>query len=390
MRFLFVKTSLGWPRATGHDVHAFHMMQALVRLGHDVALMTQHTPQSEATAGLKLAAQFAVGAAQGGAIIPQLSGLQERFRRYYGIESAAITSVAQAASGFQADAVVAVGLDALPLLGGVTGPVRIWYAADEWAWHHLTQVTRLGHTWSELRQAVVKGLYERAYASVVDRVWIVSDTERRAMRWLAGMPTADVLPNGVDTDYYGLDAADREIERSAIFWGRLDFGPNVQALEWFCRNVWPLARAAAPDARFTILGYCPSQAVVDLTGRDGIELRPDVPDLRPEVRRHALAILPFVSGSGIKNKLLEAASLGKAIVCTPRACNGLRRAGLPMIAARRPVDWVSSMTRLWADRPSRTQLGADARRWVAQHHTWAAAATTAANGAAATMGHGHR
>jgi glycosyltransferase involved in cell wall biosynthesis len=392
MRFLFVKTSLAWPRATGHDVHAFHMMQALARLGHDVALMTQQPPPAEATAGLELAGRFTLGddfgAPRGVASRPQLSGLQERFRRYYGIETASIASVAQAASAFNAGAVVAVGLDALPLLSGVSGPVRIWYAADEWAWHHLTQVTQAGRAWSELRQAAVKGLYERAYAGVVDRVWIVSDTERRAMRWLAGMRTADVLPNGVDADYFGFQDADHEIERSAIFWGRLDFGPNIQALEWFCRRVWPMVRAAVPDARFTILGYSPSRAVVDLTGRDGIELRPDVVDLRPDVRRHALAILPFVSGSGIKNKLLEAASLGKAIVCTPRACEGLRHAGLPMIAVRRPDDWVAAMTRLWADRSSRTRLGQDARQWVARHHTWAAAAETAAAGAATTLSHG--
>src|SRR5690606_11188209 len=115
------------------------------------------------------------------------------------------------------------------------GAVRVWYAADEWVWHHLTQL-RPGapRTWGELRQAALKGAYERAHAGVVDRAWVVSETEARAMRWLAGMRTVDVLPNGVDASYYAPVAREREIPHSAIFWGRLDFGPNVQALEWFC------------------------------------------------------------------------------------------------------------------------------------------------------------
>jgi glycosyltransferase involved in cell wall biosynthesis len=393
MRLLFVKTSLGWPRATGHDVHCFHMMQALAGMGHQIALMTADEPMAEALAGLDLSGQFRFGDPALGGLdhdLPTLSGLQERFRRYYGIERTTMASVQRAATTFQADAVVAVGLDALPFLAGVSGPLRVWYAADEWVWHHLTQVKVAGRALTELREAAIKGLYERAYASVVDRVWVVSNTERRAMRWLAGMGTSDVLPNGVDADYFVPEAGEHEIERSAIFWGRLDFGPNVQALEWFCGRVWPLVRATVPDARFTILGFCPGPSVLALTGRDGIELRRDVTDLRPDVRRHALAVLPFISGGGIKNKLLEAASLGKAIVCTPRACDGVRAAGLPVVSVRRPQHWVDAMTRLWSDRSSRAQLGSGARAWVGNHHTWAAAAETAVAGLSASLRGGGR
>ena len=394
MRLLFVKTSLGWPRATGHDVHCFHMMKALADIGHDVSLMTREEPRPEALAGLRLYDRFRFddpGLRSRGGTLSELPGLQERFRRYYGLERSTMASVQGAAATLDADTVVAVGLDALPFLTDVSGAVRVWYAADEWMWHHLSQVKMAPRTWTELRQAVVKGLYERAYAPVVDRVWVVSDTERRAMRWLAGMATADVLPNGVDADYFSPAADVHEIERSAIFWGRLDFGPNVQALEWFCHRVWPRVRAAVPDARFTILGFCPSPTVVALAGHSGIELRPNVPDLRPDVRRHALAVLPFVSGGGIKNKLLEAASLGKAIVCTPRACDGLRTAvDVPVVSVRRPGHWADAMTRLWSDPSSRAQLGQGARRWVGSHHTWAAAAHTAVAGLAASRSGGRR
>ena len=64
------------------------------------------------------------------------------------------------------------------------------------------------------------------------------------MRWFAGMKQIDVLPLGIDSDRFRPVTSD-EIPFSAVFWGRLDFEPNIQALEWFCRSVL----AARPPRR---------------------------------------------------------------------------------------------------------------------------------------------
>jgi glycosyltransferase involved in cell wall biosynthesis len=266
----------------------------------------------------------------------------------------------------------------LPYLEAVQGPLRIWYAADEWVLHHLAQMRwREIGTWSHFRQAVVKGFYERAYGSLLDRIWVVSEADRRAMRSVTGVAGVDVLPNGVDADYYSPRAV-REIERSCVFWGRLDFGPNLQALQWFCRKVWPSLKLQASDARFTIFGFQPTTVAKALAGGDGIDLVPNLPDIRAEIARHAVVVLPFVSGGGIKNKLLEAASMGKAMVCTPRACGGLRaKRSAPFVKARRASEWVEKMLQLWADPERCHRLGEQARHWVTAHHTWEAAAKTA-------------
>jgi polysaccharide biosynthesis protein PslH len=105
---------------------------------------------------------------------------------------------------------------------------------------------------------------------------------------------------------------------------------------------------------------------------------PDLPDLRSGIAAHQVVVLPFVSGGGIKNKLLEAASMGKAVVCSPRACGGLRgEEPLPFLRAQGPAEWLEGIRGLW-DRPERRrQLGADARQWVQAHHTWETAARQA-------------
>jgi glycosyltransferase involved in cell wall biosynthesis len=384
LRILFVKHALAWPRAAGHDVHCFHMMKALSELGAQVSLVTAETASDLAIAGLPLTLVRSlerVGAEVGDAHAPNhLSRMQERYRSYFGVPLTAIKAVRAAALDCAADVVVAVGLDALPYLGGIDRAVRVWYAADEPAYQHLS---RIGLTDSQalfhLKHAFIKGLYERAYRPLIDRVWVVSDTEQRAARWLAGMRVVDVLPNGVDADYYQ-PSGEPELPRSLVFWGRLDFGTNVEALDWFSRKVWPALRAEAPDAQFTIIGFDPTDAVKRLAESPGIVLMANVPDLRAVVARHMLVVLPFVSGSGIKNKLLEAAALGKPIVCTPRSCRGLRSAGeAGLVTSDRPVDWINQIRELWRDDARRHRLGAQARDWVVEHHSWVSTARDALN-----------
>lgn len=384
MRLLFVKEALAWPRWSGHDLHCFHMMRALAQLGHEVALATLTEPAPEALTGLSLADCWClaeVAQSMTATCHPCLTHLQERFRSYWGIERAHIRAVGHVAALWKADAVVTVGLNALPYLAGVQAARRVWYAADEWAWHHLSLVRASDPTsWHHVRLAGVKGLYERVYASLLDRAWVVSTADRLALRCVTGLRSIDVLPNGVDAEHY-ISTEQQPIHRSCVFWGRLDFGPNLQAIGWFCRRVWPAVRRVAPDARLTLYGHRPSAEAYALAASNHIALVPDLPDLRHAVGRHAVVILPFVSGGGIKNKLLEAASMGMPILCTPRACGGLvRAAGLPLVIARGHRAWVRELLSLWGNPERRRRLGTAARRWVLTHHTWTSAATRAVTG----------
>ena len=324
MRMLFVKNTLAWPRVSGHDVHAFHMMQACAARGHEVVLATAVAPAPEAIHGLGLARHVVLPAArssENGHAALALTKLQERFRSYWGIPAVWLTALRQLSDSFDPDAVIAVGLDGLPFLPGHRG-VRIWYAADEWVVHHLSLARAMNaERWEHVRAAAIKGVYERVFASSIDRVWVVSTPEARAMRWLAGYRHVDIVPNGVDSNYFA--PATPSTSSSAVFWGRLDFEPNVQGLQWFGREIWPHVRREVPEAAFIIVGFNPGRAVRDLAEMEGVTLVPDVPDLREEVGRHSVVALPFVSGGGIKNKLLEAASMGKPIVTTRRGCGGL-------------------------------------------------------------------
>jgi glycosyltransferase involved in cell wall biosynthesis len=377
MRFLFVKPRLGWPRTYGHDVHSFEMMRALASLGHVVALATDEAVTEQAVAGLTLDERWVLA---GNSALPavHLGYLQERYRRYWGVPAARISELRHLAGAWKADAVVVVGLESLPYVAAPLGPQRVWYAADEWVWHYLSQIRSTPRQIREYaRQAVIKGLYERAYAPTIDRIWVVSETERRAMQLVTGSSHVHVVPNGVDTSAFCPVPA-VVVPRSAVFWGRLGFGPNLQALRWFLEKVWPRVRSLEPQASFTILGADPPMEVSTWGGREGIGLVANLPDLRPEIARHQVVVLPFVSGGGIKNKLLEAAAMGKPIVATSRATAGFRHRP-PVSVVDDPTEFAATLVAAWNAPDACIAQGNAAREWVARHHTWEAAAEAAVN-----------
>lgn len=378
MHVLFYKPGFAWPRASGHDVHTYQMMRALTELGVEVSVATNAGAPAAALAGIPFTATAALDEPRANAVV-RLSGLEERFRSYWGTPGSRIAGLGALAGDLRADVVVVSGLEVLPMLGGINGPLRVWYAGDEWISHHLSQVQWARDSWHNVKDAAIKGLYERAFRRRIDRAWAVSEADSRALRILAGIAQVDTVPNGVDGDRFKACETAVEAPDTAIFWGRLDFGPNIQALQWFVRRVWPALRAARPQARFTIAGFQPGADIRALVGTDGIELLPDVVDLTDLVARHAVVVLPFVSGGGIKNKLLEAAAMSKAIVASPTALGGLN--GNPsVVVANAPEEWRTAIADLWSDEAKRHALGAACRTWVMREHTWRAAAEVALRG----------
>ena len=376
MHFLFVKHELSYPRVSGHDVHTYWMMRSLHEAGHEISVLTVEPSGQPAIEAIDLKNNlvFSPTAVEDDSQLG-LTRLQTKFCSYWGIPNNRIREVANHSRELKADTVVAVGLDVLPYLSLVKDASRVWYAADEWVIHHLSQFSpSRPPSWSNLKHAAVKGLYERAFASVVDRTWLVSDRDARWARRIMPRTATDVVPNGVDTEHYSPQVV-AEADRSCVFWGRLDFGPNLDAIEWFCKNVWGEVRSTIADAKFTVFGFKPGEAVRQLADKFKFELITDLPDIRQQICAHQVVVLPFVSGAGIKNKLLEAASLSRPIIASKTALNGVdtgTRNSIQSASGRR--QWVTTLTQLWDDPPRRQSLGQHARAWVMAQHTWPAAA----------------
>lgn len=245
------------------------------------------------------------------------------------------------------------------------------------AWRGLRDRGSLRERLRLVRKGIESALYERRSLGGRAGIAVTGPDDARALRLVTGRRRITVLPNGVDLP--PLDGLPEEGERPrVIFTGTMSYGPNVTAVRWFAREVWPGVREREPEAEFVVAGRRPSPEIRALDGQRGIDVRPDVPDLTAEIRRAWVAVAPMQSGSGIKNKVLEAWAAGRPAVLSELATNGLDlegEHGEPMqeLVCRDAGRMAEAVAGLLADRGRRRSLGRAARSLAEERHGWEAA-----------------
>jgi glycosyltransferase involved in cell wall biosynthesis len=240
------------------------------------------------------------------------------------------------------------------------------------SWRHRSEGT-LRERVRTIRAAAEYGRYERRIVRALRTTVVVGEDDARALRRLAGRGSVEVIPNGVTLGTP--PALDDEGPRpTVIFSGVMGYAPNVGAVEFFATEVWPAVRETLPAARFVIAGRNPTPAVTTLAVRPGIELRSDVPDMSRTLREAWVAVAPMRSGAGIKNKVLEAWAVGKPVVMTSLAGNGLRLdPEARSLVADEPAALAALVVRLLGDGEERRRLGAAGYALAGREHGWAAA-----------------
>lgn len=216
--------------------------------------------------------------------------------------------------------------------------------------------------------------FERTHFPRAERVLFVSDQDAHITGRVVPRARCEVVPNGVDVQHFAPDDTP-EVEGRMVFEGAMSHVPNAEAVRYFARSVLPLVRAARPDAHLLVVGRDPGPDLLALAGPDpsasGISFTGFVDDVRPEVRRGALFVSPMVGGAGLKNKVLQAFALGKAVVATPLSIGGLGATdGAEIRVAEGDGPLAKLCLELLADRPQRQRLGQAARRLVCERFSW--------------------
>ena len=156
-----------------------------------------------------------------------------------------------------------------------------------------------------------------------------------------------------------------------MFVGALDYRANIDGARWFCERVWPEVQRRRPGATFAVVGSNPGAAARRLAELPGVELVGEVPDVRPHLAGAAVAVVPLRVARGIQNKVLEALAMGKAVVATPQALEGLGvEPGVQVCRAADAGEWVEVILALFDDPGLRSRLGRAGRQHVEEHFCW--------------------
>jgi glycosyltransferase involved in cell wall biosynthesis len=221
-------------------------------------------------------------------------------------------------------------------------------------------------SWASSRFGESYQRLEGTWLPQYDLILTASEEDRRRVNH----PNIRVFPNALP------EIARPQVHEAdaIVFSGNLEYHPNVEAVRWFRTRIWPRVREMVPGIEWRLLGSNPA-AVAPLTAGDPhIRIVGPVNDAVAHLAEAKVCLVPLLSGSGTRFKILEAWAAGRAVVSTTLGAEGLdARDGEHLLLADDPDDFADAVVRLLNDSPLRARLGDAGRALYQERFTWPAA-----------------
>lgn len=201
--------------------------------------------------------------------------------------------------------------------------------------------------------------YEISMLKHFDGIAAITQSDGNFFRNHSNVSVID-LPFGIDLEKYNPNLAEPEFP-SLFHLGSMNWIPNEEGIKWFLDEVWPLVHKNQPDLKLYLAGrYMPEWLMKSQL--KNVIIVGEVADAQEFICSKSIAIVPLLSGSGIRIKIIEAMALGKAVVSTSIGAEGIQiENGHNILIADEPSKMASAINQLVEDVFFTLKIGANAR-----------------------------
>jgi glycosyltransferase involved in cell wall biosynthesis len=170
--------------------------------------------------------------------------------------------------------------------------------------------------------------FEHETLSRFDKVIAVSERDRAFFAASYGIANVDAIPTGVDLSHFTKQPprpAPDSAGGTLVFTGSMDWRANLDGIDFFMDEVWPLIIQRRPQAQCVVVGKNPPAALFETVKRKNLnwEITGFVDDVRPYVRAADVFIMPLRIGGGTRIKAFEAMAMARPVVSTALGVEGL-------------------------------------------------------------------
>lgn len=372
-RVMFVCPRFPYPPLRGDQVRAYNLISAFARRG-EVSVVSFGAAGEALPDGLGASAVTVVpsGAARLRGNLARPAPLLPGQVRLF-LDAAMTRAVREEEARFRPDVVHLMLARMGPYLGPAGGPHRHLDLTDSLSLNMLTRAERgAAMTRPAFRaEASLMRRYEARLTAAADSASVVSEADRE----VPGLERARVVPNGVDLDAFPF-AEPTERPPRILFFGNLGYFHNAEPAEFLARQVLPRLRAEGVEVELRLAGARPARSVTQLAEIDRVEVAADVPSMAAELHGAAVGVLPSFSGSGIKNKVLEAFCAGLPVVANELGVRGVEGAepGTHYLRGETAEEMAGAIRRLLDSPAERLRLATAGRELIAARYTWDAQA----------------
>jgi glycosyltransferase involved in cell wall biosynthesis len=376
------------PGGPGGATRQFHVLRRLAELGHRCVVVTPVTGRQQHAVELLRATGVEVRATA-----RPTSRVREVLRALARRPGLAGAVVRKPLLAWQVD-VFWTAMAPVIERALAEGPFDVLHVEHDWAadWAarvpldapRVLTIQNLSWEYYEARARIASGLrrallgaearrfrgFDREEISAYDLLVTLSDADRASVQRLCGVP-CEVLPVGVDTKALTLAAADpAPAEPVLLFTGHLRWAPNREGLLWLLREVWPRVRERSPAAKLVVVGADPPAEALGLAG-ERVEFTGYVDDIGAWFERASVILVPILSGSGVRLKLIDGLATGRPVIATPLGALGFEvRDGEHLLIAGSAQAFADAAVLLLGDSRLRARIGAAGRGLAQERYDW--------------------
>ena len=209
-------------------------------------------------------------------------------------------------------------------------------------------------------------LLESSILYRIDLLAPISEEDALVFREMNPEIPVHVCNAGLATGNYPVN---EETDSLKLFYiGALDWGPNLQGLDWFFREVWPSLTSKWPELKLSLAGRNASAYPARATLPENVIMEGEPEDAIAFFQRYNVMLVPLQAGSGIRIKVLEAMVMGKIVVSTSTGASGLNaKAGEQLFIADTPEEFIRIIQILMDDPSIYKTMGTRARNFVIEN-----------------------
>lgn len=230
-------------------------------------------------------------------------------------------------------------------------------------WERIAKETRFFlKRWYIQHLAKTLKAYELNAIETVDGIAAITRKDAAFFRKYCSRPIIDI-PFGVNPEAF---TPKYEIEGKPQFYhiGSMNWMPNEEGIRWFIQDVLPTTVAKVPDFKYHLAGRNMPEWLTTLKD-EHVNVVGEVADAKEFVANHNVAIVPLLSGSGIRIKIIESMALGKTVITTQVGAEGiLYEEDVNIIIAENKAKMVEAIRRINESPEMAAEIGKAARKLV--------------------------
>ena len=205
--------------------------------------------------------------------------------------------------------------------------------------------------------------YEREHLNDYDGVVSITENDAEQLRTMGCRRPMVAIPFGITPDG---EVSVEEEPNSLFHIGSMDWMPNQEGVRWFLEQVWPKVHERMPQLTLYLAGRKMPEDLMRLD-MEGVRVLGEVPDAMYFISSKQINVVPLLSGSGIRVKIIEAMSVGKVVVTTTIGAEGIGCTdGVDVLIADTPEQYEDQLYRCVSDPAFRQEIGSHAARLIAE------------------------